>query len=557
MNWHYPGQIPQSIYDKCGHLPIALPETVVNVASFLLETSTSFGDVAAPTSSAVPAATPIPAASRTGHSPTAEPESKGQAAQTRLPKSPGAGQAENTAPAIESKPAAEDDSPGTTAGPNIGGIIASIIGMSKSESQAAPDQPSIAAPSNAAVAAETSSRQVETPNGEPDRPTNPIQGSTAPYVVVGDGVTTAELSSHDLVGSETLVTGGSEIAQGGTTHSLASANGVVTVNGQTATTRAPMGATLAGNPETAALPAARITVGSSILSADSSSRYHIGTEALVPGGSAITVGNSVYSLESSGAALVVDGRTSSIAVPVGTPVGLGPATATPILSGYIFDNGEALSVGGSSVVYQGTTFSLASSGRVVINGVTSAITPIGDSAYTAPETALVVNGVTTPIFAPERSITAAGRTITADQDGGFTIGSQVLKPGGEMTVSGTTYSLAPSGTALIVDGETSSLRSSPARITVLGSTILGNSEGDLVIGGQTLKPGSAVTIDGVTYSLATTSAQSSSAGRSTGALASRTASGSVAPSTAAASSLGATRGLTVFLVGVAGAFAVL
>lgn len=535
----------QSIYDQCGHLPLALPETVVNVASFLLETSTSFGDVAAPTSSAAPAAMPIPAASKTAPPVTAEPLSGSQNAQTRQSKSPSLGHAENTVAVSVSKPSAEENSPSATAAPNIGGIIASIIGMGKSESQAAPqpDQASIAASSSVATAAEASTQQVGTLNGQPDRP-NTIPGSTALH--------TADVSSHYLVGSETLVPGGPAIAQGSTTYSLASDDNAIVINGQTAITRAPMEATLGSDPGRPAFPAPRITVDSSIFSADSSSQYHIGSETLVPGGPAITVGASTYSLESSGAALVVNGHTSSIAVPVGTPVGLAPATATSILSGYVLDNGEILSAEGSSVVYQGSTFSLASSGRLVINGVTSTITPSGGSPSTSPETALVVNGITTPIFAPERSITAAGRTITAGQNGEFTIGSQVLKPGGEVTVSGTAYSLDLSGTALIVDGRTSSLSSSPARITVLGSTIIGNSDGDFVIESQTLKPGSAVTIDGVTYSLATASAQSSAAGRSTDALASRTASGSVAPSTAATSSLGANRGLTILLLGAAG-----
>lgn len=107
-------------------------------------------------------------------------------------------------------------------------------------------------------------------------------------------------------------------------------------------------------------------------------------------------------------------------------------------------------------------------------------------------------------------ITVGSSTITPDSASNYEIGSLTLAPGGSaITVSGTAYSLAPSGTAVVVNGMTSPVaRASssdlrdPAMITIGFSVVTPNAAGQYVVGSQTLAPGSAITADGSTYSLA-------------------------------------------------------
>jgi hypothetical protein len=77
----------------------------------------------------------------------------------------------------------------------------------------------------------------------------------------------------------------------------------------------------------------------------------------------------------------------------------------------------------------------------------------------------------------------------------FFIGTQIIKPGSAATESGTTYSLASSGGNIFVNG----VLTTPS----VGSLVVSPSTKDeFVIGSQTIQPGSAVTESGTTYSLA-------------------------------------------------------
>ena len=70
-------------------------------------------------------------------------------------------------------------------------------------------------------------------------------------------------------------------------------------------------------------------------------------------------------------------------------------------------------------------------------------------------------------------------------------GSQTLVPGGPaLTVSGTVFSLPPSGTDLVVNGVTQPVPIVPAATEAL------------VLGSETLTPGGAITVSGTVLSLA-------------------------------------------------------
>jgi hypothetical protein len=77
----------------------------------------------------------------------------------------------------------------------------------------------------------------------------------------------------------------------------------------------------------------------------------------------------------------------------------------------------------------------------------------------------------------------------------FLIGTQTIKPGSAATESGTTYSLASSGGNIFVNG----VLTTPS----IGSlAVPPSTEDEFVIGSQTIQAGSAVTESGTTYSLA-------------------------------------------------------
>jgi hypothetical protein len=114
-------------------------------------------------------------------------------------------------------------------------------------------------------------------------------------------------------------------------------------------------------------------------------------------------------------------------------------------SAYVLAPGETLTPGAVLTV-DGTTFGMpadASGSVVVINGITSTL-PHGASITAAP--ALTIDGQTYSHTVRD------GTTEYVIRDG------TTLVPGGVITMDGTTYSLDDQGTALVVNGQTSSIQ---------------------------------------------------------------------------------------------------
>jgi hypothetical protein len=85
----------------------------------------------------------------------------------------------------------------------------------------------------------------------------------------------------------------------------------------------------------------------------------------------------------------------------------------------------------------------------------------------------------------------AGSTITANSASAFIYGTYTLTPGGQATISGTTYSLATNGAAIAIGTSTTELLS-----------LVSPSPTQYVLGTQTLIPGgSAITVSGTVLSL--------------------------------------------------------
>lgn len=103
-------------------------------------------------------------------------------------------------------------------------------------------------------------------------------------------------------------------------------------------------------------------------------------------------------------------------------------------------------------------------------------------------------------------------TMTANPLGQFIMGTATLKPGGPaMVLDGSTLSLAPTGPIAIVNGVTQTLGNAPAPTAAPALTLGdGNTVPVTTINGQpayiispdqTLLPGTALTVSGITYSL--------------------------------------------------------
>jgi hypothetical protein len=187
--------------------------------------------------------------------------------------------------------------------------------------------------------------------------------------------------------------------------------------------------------------------------------------------------------DSHGSTIVVNGQTSVLGAGQSflTLTG-GRSITAQVVSGttaYILAPGQTLTPGGVLTV-SGTTFSMpagASGSLVVINGVTSTL-PAEAGIITAGP-ALTINGMT-------YSYTVRDGTTEYVLGEGTT-----LAPGFAVKIDGTTYSLDEAGTALIVNGQTSTIPNLPKSTsatttttnTTPGSTTNSRNAGDIIASG--------------------------------------------------------------------------
>ncbi|KAH8717042.1 hypothetical protein GQ44DRAFT_390988 [Phaeosphaeriaceae sp. PMI808] len=269
--------------------------------------------------------------------------------------------------------------------------------------------------------------------------------TAVPILTVGDNTVTANPDGQFVVGTATLKPGGPAITVDGSTLSLGPSGTIAVVNGITQT--------LANLPLITPPPA--ITVGGLIISPTligGTTQFVLGDKTLAPG-NAITVDGTIYSLppDDRGTAIIVNGITSTLSRgPSGLALGSQSITATVVdgTTAFIFSPTQTLTPGGV-ITFAGTTFSMpasASGSVIVINGLSSTLTngPISLAQ------ALTLNGKTYPATVRDGTtefVIAPGSTI---------------RPGQQLVVDGTTYSLDAQGTALVIDGRTSTIPRLPA-----------------------------------------------------------------------------------------------
>ena len=252
-------------------------------------------------------------------------------------------------------------------------------------------------------------------------------------ITVGSSIIAEDSASQFVIGSQTLVPGGAAIVVGSQTLSFASSTSAIVVNGQTLAITTP-----APNH-----PVPVITIGSMVYSENNASQFVIGSQTLIPGAAAITVGSQTLSLASSGSAVVVDGKTLVISTPSSGPsapvITIGSAIYTENSASQFVIGSQTLVPGGEAITVGTETVSLDSSvGSIVVNGQTFSIaTPTS-------------TGTGEPVITLGSSVFAE---ISASE---FIIGTQTLYAGGSaITVDGTILSLAPSGSTIVLNGQSS------------------------------------------------------------------------------------------------------
>ena len=416
---------------------VVSPVDAVAVSDLTTSTQVSVSSVGCFHPGACP--TPAPAATPT----TAVPSN------TALPFSSQEAPGARPAPEQSQKQQAAVISSPTTA-PGIGSMIANALGglpFGPSPSALSPKGPSPNAPSPNAPASSAIAASLNIPSPHvtiPSTPYTPPQNAPA-----------ANPESERNPPSRYAI-------------SLAPSASAIVINGVTMSF--PTAEPDSGNVESPIF-----TVGSQSVTLNSASQLVVEGQTLVPGAPAITIQGTPVSLGPSGNAIVVAGNTVPLPPLVSVPAVSVSVASQPIilnsLSQYVVA-GKTLTPGASPINIEGTPVSLApSASAVVIAGSTIAL-PVG------------VNG---PV------ITVGDQPVTANSASQYIFGSKTLIPGGPaITVSGTTISLAPSGTQAVIDDRT--IRLIPASPSlpslVLGShTFTANTASAYVIGGQTLAPG--------------------------------------------------------------------
>jgi len=295
-----------------------------------------------------------------------------------------------------------------------------------------------------------------------------------PIITIGGGTVAANPQGEFVLGPVTLKPGAAPIVVNGNTVSLG-LNGIAIVNGVTQT--------ISNAPAPTPIPA--LTVGDQTVSATVvgvAPVFVIGSGQTLGAGSTLVADGTTYGMpvNAQGPTIVINGQTSILsagqsAITLGNGLAI-TAQANSGMTAYVLAPGQTLTPGGI-VTVSGTTYALPVDGLgtvVVINGVTSTI-PNGAGITAAP--ALTVNGVT---------YTYAVRDGTTE----YVLGKgTTLALGGTVVIDGTTYSLDKSGTALVVNGQTSTISSLPksTSATTTGasssSTTTSRNAGDLIASG--------------------------------------------------------------------------
>lgn len=256
-------------------------------------------------------------------------------------------------------------------------------------------------------------------------PQNDNPPPQSPVLTLGSVAYIADSSSNFVIGSQTIAPGSPAITVFGTPVSLAPGASIAIIGSSTAQ--------LVPQADNVPQKSPVITVGGAAYTADSSSRFVIGSQTITFGSPGIVVSGTPISVAPGGSIAVVGSSTAQLfAQPANSP------TTAPVLN-----------LGGMTYTANTPFAAFTIAGQTLLPGgsLTVSGTPI---YYPATGGAIVIGGTSTQTILPPPTITPltttfAGSTYTADTASAFHIGSQTLAPGGTITVSGTPITYANSG----------------------------------------------------------------------------------------------------------------
>jgi hypothetical protein len=263
--------------------------------------------------------------------------------------------------------------------------------------------------------------------------TSYANAASAPASAVLGSLTAASfMGGGFIVGSQVLSSGGAAVEVSGTTYSLATSGNTVLVNGVTTAVQ-PVAFTGPTSVADAASTPSPVIFGSVTTTPFIAGGYILATQILSPGGTAVEVSGTTYSLAKSGNTVFVNGQPTEYQGGTAAPLTVGSQTFNAVAASVtpLVVASQTIVPGGSAVTISGTTYSLPSSGTgsIVVNGQTTTL------AQTSGVAVLTVNPQQIS-FTPLNS--------------GLVVASQTLYPGEAITVNGETLSLATSGSVVIV-----------------------------------------------------------------------------------------------------------
>ena len=194
-----------------------------------------------------------------------------------------------------------------------------------------------------------------------------------------------------------------------------------------------------------------------------------------------------------------------------TPIVLNSQTISTDFNAHLLISGITLSPGVPVALNAEQT----STPIILLTSSSHTILQVGSSYTTLPPAPSAsmpspnADAQTIAITSGNPDYTVGNQPLLTNSQGQFVIGSQTLEPGNAISVSGTPVSLASDASQLVVGSSTETM---DAQTTVITSEIQGfsfenqplttNSQGQYMIGSQTLQPGDAITVPGTPISLA-------------------------------------------------------
>ncbi len=250
-----------------------------------------------------------------------------------------------------------------------------------------------------------------------------------------------------------------------------------------------------------AVAAPALSYAGTTIQPNAASQYNLpGIGTVSPDGPAVTTDGIVYSLAPSATAMISNGVT----IPINPVVDVLAASPQPGV--FSFQGTPYTADASSRFVIAGQTVAPAGP-AITVSGTPIKIAPGATAAVIGTQTVPIVYSpaVHTPTIAPV--FTFAGSTYTASSSSAFVIEGHTLRPGAGIEVQGTKISYPAGGTEILVGTSTQSLSfatSEPSATAPAfafdGSRYTADSSSRFVIDGQTLAPGSVITVSGTPIS---------------------------------------------------------